>query len=747
MIQSEQDQLIYLDANATTPVLPEIAKVVVHTMQVCFGNPSSAHITGVQAKHLMEEARNKGREVIGATSGELLFTSGATEGIQTAIVSALSDYVQRAEEVYEKPVLMYGATEHKAVPNTLKHWNRLLGLDAQILEIPVDSKGILDLDFIAEHVEQAVMVCTMAANNETGIKQDLLRLEQVIREGNAKTAWMVDCVQALGKLPLQLSQTTIDYAPFSGHKLYAPKGIGFLYIRSGSPYTPFIAGGGQESGMRSGTENIPGIAALSTLFDMLLDKENSPFNPVEQLEKHRSMLAEAIETTFKQVTFHHDFALSVPTTLNFSVDHLTNKEVIDLLDAAGIRVSGGSACSSGSSRSFVLDAMNVPDWQSENAIRLSFGPADSEAQIRKACEALTSLQPILENNCLVVSDSTAPEQEACAVGLTQLRHQGACCWLYVTADKQAIIVDPVPELVPRLQRLLDKQGLGCRALLKTHLSEPASDAVNLLSHNLIDNKVVDDFGWPVDGTHGLLQESLIQLPGAEKESENRCYLLMQGDDVSACFAGKLLLPQGLGDSQGETACAASMAETLLRLNEILDDNSLICSALDYQQCFAINWHAQVQVSPLLGRLLNGACSTDEFIEQKASMDSDSSTFRERFLGALMDSAVPAVKALNRSAAEEWLQCHEGMIIDCREPYESDVSRRGITELFGNLAVGRVLNIPLSRMTDVLRNGALDSSQHYLLVCRTGNRSMQAGNTLAMLGFDRVANLAGGLALN
>ncbi|ALU41504.1 aminotransferase class V-fold PLP-dependent enzyme [Pseudoalteromonas rubra] len=747
MIQSEQDQLIYLDANATTPVLPEIAKVVVHTMQVCFGNPSSAHITGVQAKHLMEEARNKGREVIGATSGELLFTSGATEGIQTAIVSALSDYVQRADKAYEKPVLMYGATEHKAVPNTLKHWNRLLGLDAQILEIPVDSKGILDLDFIAEHVEQAVMVCTMAANNETGIKQDLLRLEQVIREGNVKTAWMVDCVQALGKLPLQLSQTTIDYAPFSGHKLYAPKGIGFLYIRSGSPYTPFIAGGGQESGMRSGTENIPGIAALSTLFDMLLDKENSPFNPVEQLEKHRSMLAEAIETTFKQVTFHHDFALSVPTTLNFSVDHLTNKEVIDLLDAAGIRVSGGSACSSGSSRSFVLDAMNVPDWQSENAIRLSFGPADSEAQIRQACEALKRLQPILENNCLVVSDSTAPEQEACAVGLTQLRHQGACCWLYVTPDKQAVIVDPVPELVPRLQRLLDKQGLACRALLKTHLSEQASDAVNLLSHNLIEDKVLDDFGWPVEGTIGLLQDSLIQLPGAEREPENRCYLLMQGDDVSVCFAGKLLLPQGLGDSQGETACAASMAETLLRLNEILDDNSLICSALDYQQCFAINWHAQVQASPLLGRLLNGACSTDEFVEQKVSIDSDSSTFRERFLGALMDSAVPAVKALNRTAAEEWLQCHEGMIIDCREPYESDVSRRGITELFGNLAVGRVLNIPLSRMTDVLRNGALDSSQHYLLVCRTGNRSMQAGNTLAMLGFDRVANLAGGLALN
>ncbi|TMP33678.1 aminotransferase class V-fold PLP-dependent enzyme [Pseudoalteromonas rubra] len=747
VIQSEQDQLIYLDANATTPVLPEIAKVVVHTMQVCFGNPSSAHITGVQAKHLMEEARNKGREVIGATSGELLFTSGATEGIQTAIVSALSDYVQQSNKQYAHPVLMYGATEHKAVPNTLKHWNRLLGLNAQILEIPVDSKGLLDLDFIAEHIEQAVMICTMAANNETGVKQDLARLEQVIREGNTQTAWMVDCVQALGKLPLKLSQTTIDYAPFSGHKLYAPKGIGFLYIRNGSPYTPFIAGGGQESGMRSGTENIPGIAALSKLFDMLLDKENSPFNPVAQLEKHRSMLAEAVETTFKQVTFHHDFALSVPTTLNFSVDHLTSKEVIDLLDAAGIRVSGGSACSSGSSRSFVLDAMNAPDWHSENAIRLSFGPADSEAQIRHACDTLKSLKPILENNCLVVSDSTAPEQEACAVGLTQLRHQGACCWLYVTTDKQAVIIDPVPELVPRLQRLLDKQGLGCSALLKTYLSEQAADAVNLLAHNLTDERARDEFGWPEGEPDGLLQGALKKLSQADSNSQERCYLLMQGEDVSACFVGKLLLPQGLGDSQGETSRAMSMAANLLRLNEVLDDNSLICSALDYQQCFAINWHAQVQISPLLGRLLNGACSTDEFVEQKVAIDRDSTTFRERFLGALMDSAVPSVQSLNKAAAEDWLHSHQGVIIDCREPYESDVSRRGITELFGELASGRVLNIPLSRMTDVLSNGALNSSQHYLLVCRTGNRSMQAGNTLALLGFDKVVNLAGGLALN
>ena len=193
LLHDEPVKQVYLDANATTPVLPCIADVVSHTMQICFGNPSSPHITGIQAKHLLEQTRQKARTVIGATNGDILFTSGATEGIQTAVVSTL---INAKKQSIKNPVLLYGATEHKAVPNTLKHWNSVLDVNAEVLAIPVDSNGILDLNFIAEHINNALMICTMAVNNETGVYQDLPAIEQVIRSRNKSVSWMVDCVQA-----------------------------------------------------------------------------------------------------------------------------------------------------------------------------------------------------------------------------------------------------------------------------------------------------------------------------------------------------------------------------------------------------------------------------------------------------------------------------------------------------------------------------------------------------------------------
>ncbi|MGO3300945.1 MAG: cysteine desulfurase family protein, partial [Pseudoalteromonas sp.] len=392
LLQNDPTSQIYLDANATTPVLKSISDVVSHTMQICFGNPSSSHISGIQAKSLLESARSKARRVIGATTGDILFTSGATEGIQTGVVSTL---IAAKNHGLRAPVLLYGATEHKAVPNTLEHWNQVLGINAQILAIPVDEYGILDCNFIAKHAKNALMICTMAVNNETGVFQDLAAIENAIRSHNTDVAWMVDCVQALGKTALALSETSIDYAPFSGHKLYAPKGIGILYIRQGSAYTPFIAGGGQESGMRSGTENLPGIAGLNKLFSLLLDTDDNTFKSLDILYEYRTQLHQALLDTFGSLTFNHSFSHSVPTTLNFAVDGLSSKEVMDMFDAAGIRVSGGSACSSGANRSFVLDAMGMSDWQSENAIRLSFGPGITQSEIEQACIRIRSLKTIL----------------------------------------------------------------------------------------------------------------------------------------------------------------------------------------------------------------------------------------------------------------------------------------------------------------------------------------------------------------
>lgn len=745
-LPDDANQQIYLDANATTPVLPEIADVVSHTMQVCFGNPSSSHITGIQAKHLLEQTRNKAREVIGATDGDILFTSGATEGIQTAVVSTL---IAAKNHQIENPVLLYGATEHKAVPNTLKHWNSVLDINAQVLAIPVDKNGILDHEFIRKHAANALMICTMAVNNETGVFQDLSAIEQVIRSENNNVAWMVDCVQALGKTNLALSQTTIDYAPFSGHKLYAPKGIGVLYIRKGSAYTPFIAGGGQESGMRSGTENLPGIAGLNKLFSLLLDKQNQTFKPIEQLHAFREQLLAALTDTFGSITFNHSFEHSVPTTLNFAVNELTSKEVMDLFDAAGIRVSGGSACSSGANRSFVLDAMGASDWQSENAIRMSFGPAVNQQEIDFACDKIRSLKPILEANCLVVSDSTSPQHEVCAIGLTQLRHQAACCWLYVDSDKSAVVIDPIIELIPRMAKIVATQGLTVKAIIDTHNHQERLSARCLLSKELAERYVaneIDELGWPKDSATIELSDACltkVATPGHSDDSVSYLLSDTQSGDISYCFCGDLILPGGLGNTAISGGDAAKMAQSLKQLAMAVQDSTVICSGHDYQQCFAMDWHAQKATTPLLAKLLSELVSDDEFVELKQQADEQKHTVSHSLCGYVETLESAPMKQLVATDAKSMLDDKATHLIDTREPYEHGANN--LAELF-TVAESKVINIPLSRMANAIVQGQLKKDHSYILVCRSGNRSKQAANNLSQLGFENVYNLNGGLAL-
>lgn len=186
---------IYLDANATTPVLPQAAAAALSAMETLFGNPSSSHITGLKAKNLMEQTRLRAKTLLGTGEGKLIFTSGATEGIQTSILSALIAAKASRNSKVNYSVL-YGATEHKAVPESLKHWLDVLEISADVKAIPVDEFGLLDHDFISLEAPNALMICTMAVNNETGVFQDLSALENTIRSANPAIFWMVDCVQA-----------------------------------------------------------------------------------------------------------------------------------------------------------------------------------------------------------------------------------------------------------------------------------------------------------------------------------------------------------------------------------------------------------------------------------------------------------------------------------------------------------------------------------------------------------------------
>lgn len=374
---------IYLDNNATTGILSSARDAAIQTLVESYGNPSSTHTAGLQAQSLLSAVRERAGRLLDIGDGQLMFNSGATEGIQTAVLSALYAIREgRVKGEYVGNLILYGATEHKAVPESLMHWNRVLGLQLEIRSLPVDHHGQHDLEVLRRLAPDAALICTMAANNETGTISDLDGIAAAM--GSSPALWLVDCVQALGKLQLRLSQTRIDYAPFSGHKLYAPKGIGMLYVRDGAPYTPLLVGGGQEHGLRAGTENMAGIAALGAV---LAELENgTAFRNRAELEGLRQRLVDTLVRAFPGVVFNTPLAFSLPTTLNITVPGLSSGRLLDVFDAAGIRVSAGSACSAAKSLpSYVLEAMGLPTWRSSNAVRISLGAATDDGTVDAAC--------------------------------------------------------------------------------------------------------------------------------------------------------------------------------------------------------------------------------------------------------------------------------------------------------------------------------------------------------------------------
>lgn len=480
---------LYLDANATSPVLPAAIEAATAAMHSCFGNPSSSHAAGLRAKALLDGTRALARRVLGAASGRVMFTSGATEGIQTAVLSALCAVRERrARGEAAGELLLYGATEHKAVPESLAHWNRVLGLGLELRALPVGRDGRHRLEVLRELAPRAAFVSTMAANNETGVVSDLDGIAAVLQETASPALWMVDCVQALGKLPLQLDRTRIDYAPFSGHKLYAPKGIGLLYVREGAPYTPLMCGGGQEAGQRSGTENMSGIAALGAVLKAL--EEGGTFRGHGQLQAMRERLAASLVAAFPGLEFNAPLAQTLPTTLNFSVPGVSSKELLDVFDAAGVRVSAGSACSaSKAAPSYVLDAMGVANACSASAVRLSFGPLADDAFIDAACERIL--------RCGRALFATRP-----AARLQQLESSGASGWLlFDEAGAECIAIDPPAALAPRIAAELRARGCRLLACFDTSIGSGGADAL-AESMNLT-------AGWPGQGAGIALGEDLL----------------------------------------------------------------------------------------------------------------------------------------------------------------------------------------------------------------------------------------------
>ncbi len=685
-LPSFSDELIYLDANATTPILPEIVSAIDESMIHCFGNPSSSHMTGLQAKHLLESTRQLAYKVLQTESGQIIFNSGATEGIHTAVFSALVAAKSRSD-LPEKPLLMYGATEHKAVIEALKHWNNILGLNAEVVAIPVDKRGILDLTFIASNASRAIMICTMAANNETGVFQDIAAIEKAIRGASKNALWLVDSVQALGKVALDFDSLSIDYATFSGHKLYAPKGVGMMWVAGSAPLTPLTTGGGQEHGLRAGTENLHGIAALRTVFEILLGKSSVRFASQEQLIQYRQQLADALQITFPDIRFNNDFSVSLPTTINFAVQGISSREIMDLFDASGIRVSSGSACSSGVTRSYVLDAMGLEDWQSEGAIRLSFGPGTKPAEIDRACTLIRALKPAVSHACFTQSDSHKITG-AMRTGLIQLYSPGHCSWCYLDMENhQAFVIDPVPAIDSLVARILECQAVELASVYFTS-----------------------------EQTRALYQAGrwceLEQAKAIESVASQWKQLTVANEERQQLFCYQ-----------------PGVTTTTL----------LLIAARDERELFSAGWQ----------QLTKQMSQDDQQLTSAETLVGFSEDASGRHIGGLtLDNNVirfPEHGSFRQISAETLLDEQKqqaGLMIDVRENFEFEaweLSHQPDTAT-------QLLNLPLSHLADFLVNHALDTDRPAWVICRSGRRSALAAEVLRRIGVKRVSNVVGGYAL-
>ena len=717
---------IYLDANATTPVLAQARTAALAAMAEDFGNPSSMHGSGLKARALMDGVRAQARRAIGASDGQVLFVSGATEGIQTAVLSAMTALRERlAGGAGAAMTVLYGATEHKAVPEAIRHWNHLLRLGLQVLAIPVDGRGRHDLDWLRARAPGAGLVCTMAVNNETGVISDLQGISHAL--GDSRAFWLVDGVQALGKLDLRLRELAVDYATFSGHKLYAPKGIGLLYVRQGTPVTPLLAGGGQEDALRSGTENMPGIAALGSVLAEL--ESGQVFQPMDTLVHLRERLAGALRDAFPDIVFNAPADVSLPTTLNVSVPGLSSRLLLDLFDAAEIRVSGGSACSAAKAQpSHVLEAMGLPAWQAAAAVRLSFGPATSADVIDAACERIRACGESVRASCL---GAVSPLRAGGAMPslprlprlprltrltrLTRLVADGACS--YVVADPaggRCVVIDARPELVESLAQWIRCRGLQLAAVLATHPHADLAAASAALRAALraevtpaLTTGGGQGCGWPagVDridlGTQCLTR---LTLPGLARDAA--LYVLRDDDRRCWVFIGDAWPAATSGCATRVAHDALAAAPWLPLLAATVDATALLLPAHDREERFAST------LANANGPAQQGATAIE---------------------GVALPP--PAVAALLETRSDV-------VLVDVREPYEQ---RLGQTLAIGD--AGRRWAVPMSGLVEALPELlALPAQAPVLVFCRSGNRSARAAAALRRLGRAQAYSVAGGLAL-
>ena len=371
---------IYLDHAATTPVRQEVLEAMTPFFGPRFGNPSSVHRWGRDARTALDEARSRIAACLRAQSDEIVFTSGGTEGDNLAIVGPW-----RMRRAHGRNAVVTSPTEHKAVLEVV-HQIAREGGEERLLA--VDSTGVITSDAYTSTIDAQVAVCSvMWINNEIGVVQDIPGIGAHAKSAGA--LMHTDAVQAFGKLPIDMTTLPVDLLSMSGHKIGAPKGIGAIFIRRGTPFEPLFHGGSQDRGRRPGTENVAFAVGLAVAAELQLAERESE---CARLCALRDTLQSAILARVPDAIVHGATAMRAPHILSISVPGTDSESLLMALDLAGIAASGGSACQSGSvSPSHVLSAMGVSRSLAGAAVRLSVGMLSTDADIARVCEVFPAL--------------------------------------------------------------------------------------------------------------------------------------------------------------------------------------------------------------------------------------------------------------------------------------------------------------------------------------------------------------------
>jgi cysteine desulfurase len=377
--------MIYFDNNATTQIAPEVFEAMRPFLTEFYGNPSSAHSFGREIRKTIEKSREQVASLIGASStSEIVFTSGGTESDNWAILGAL-------EAKPHKKHIITTRVEHEAVRKLCEK----LEPKYEITWLDVDENGALDLGEVKNSLrEDTAIVSVMLANNETGILFPVAEIAEIVK-ANSDAWFHTDAVNAVGKIPLNLKETAIDLLSLSGHKFYAPKGIGALYIREKIKLPSFFIGGGQESSRRAGTEAVHQIAGLGKAAELAKD-----FSAMDKVFALRNKLENEIlqKISASSLNGTADYEKRLPNTSNISFPDLNGEAILARLNDLEICVSTGSACNSEThTASPVMQAMNIPYSDAMGAIRFSLGRYNTEAEVDFVLENLPKIIGNLQN--------------------------------------------------------------------------------------------------------------------------------------------------------------------------------------------------------------------------------------------------------------------------------------------------------------------------------------------------------------